>query len=134
MFCNIGTRNPVYNTSMGKAILAFLPQERREALLPKLTLRAHTPHTVTDLPTLVERLALVRRQGFAIDDREVEESIRCVGAPVFDYTNEVIGAISVSGPTHRMTDERLAQFAAYVVETANAISQELGFIPGDTST
>lgn len=134
MYCNIGTRNPVYNTSMGKAILAFLPQARREALLQKLTLRAHTPHTITDLPTLVEHLSVVRRRGYAVDDREVEESIRCVGAPLFDYTNEVIGAISVSGPSHRMTDEQIERFALYVTDTAKTISTELGFTAKDTST
>ena len=133
MYCNIGTRNPVYNTSMGKAILAFLPQARRETLLRKLTLRAHTPHTITDLPALVEHLDGVRRQGYAIDDREVEASIRCVGAPVFDYTNDVVGAISVSGPVHRMTDEQIERFAGYVTSTAKAISQDLGSTTADTS-
>jgi len=133
MYCNIGTRNPIYNTAMGKAILAFLPQTRREALLQKLTLRAHTPHTITNLPALVEHLAVVRRQGYAIDDREMEEGIRCVGAPVFDYTNEVVGAISISGPVHRMTDEQIERFAEYITSTAKTISRELGFTVADTS-
>ena len=134
MFCNIGTRNPVYNTSMGKAILAFLPQERRDALLQKLSFRARTRHTITDLPTLVEHLAVTRGRGFAIDNQEVEEGIRCVGAPVFDHTQQVVGAISVSGPAHRMTDERIDQFGAYVMDTAKTISSKLGFTTADTST
>jgi DNA-binding IclR family transcriptional regulator len=129
MHCVIGTRNPVYCTAMGKAILAFLPQEQRASILDQITLTPRTPHTITDRAALEKHLELARVQGFTIDDMEIEEGIRCVGAPVFDHTGYVIAAISVSGPVHRLPDPRLREFSELVVEASGAISGKLGYAP-----
>jgi IclR family acetate operon transcriptional repressor len=126
MYCTIGTRNPLYNTSMGKAILAFLPPEKRDALLDRIALTRCTPNTITGRTELVEHLQMVRERGYAIDDMENEEGIRCLGAPIFDYSGEVIGALSVSGPAHRLPDARIAELAEPVMQTARTISSKLG--------
>jgi DNA-binding IclR family transcriptional regulator len=129
MHCVIGTRNPVYCTSLGKAVLAFLPGEERTALLDQITLTARTPHTITDRAVLEKHLELVRAQGFAIDDMEIEEGIRCVGAPIFDHTGRVIAAISVSGPVYRLSEPWLQELSELVLGASEAISGKLGYAP-----
>jgi len=127
MYCTIGTRNPLYNTSMGKAILAFLLPEKRDALLDRIALTRCTPNTITNREELIEHLQMVRERGYAIDDMENEEGIRCLGAPILDYSGEVIGALSVSGPAHRLPDARIADLAEPVMQTARTISSKLGY-------
>ena len=79
---------------------------------------------------LTDHLERVRAQGFAIDDGEDEEGIRCVGAPIFDHTGRVAAAISVSGPAFRLADARLQELANFVMEAGEAISKKLGYAPG----
>jgi len=129
MYSAIGTRNPLYCTAMGKAILAFLPPEKRTALLDQTTLARRTANTITDKTALDQHLELVRSQGFAIDDVEFEEGIRCLGAPIFNHTGRVTAAISISGPAYRLSNSRLQELSGQVVETSEAISNKLGHLP-----
>lgn len=129
MYSAIGTRNPLYCTAMGKAILAFLPPEKRTALLDQTTLAPRTANTITDRTALDQHLELVRSQGFAIDDVEFEEGIRCLGAPIFNHTGRVTAAISISGPAYRLSNSRLQELSGQVVETSEAISVKLGYLP-----
>jgi IclR family acetate operon transcriptional repressor len=128
MHCVIGTRNPLYCTALGKAILAFLPGEDRTAILNQMTLTARTEYTITDIPALEENLALVRARGYAIDDMEVEEEIRCVGAPVFDHTGHVVAAISTSGPAFRFSLARIYELSEAVLNASRSISTKLGYL------
>ena len=89
-----------------------------------------TENTITDPERLKEQLSEVRKLGYAIDDMEGEESVRCVGAPIFDLTGNPIAAISVAGPAFRTDFDRLRSFAPLVIEAARAISRELGFESG----
>jgi DNA-binding IclR family transcriptional regulator len=130
MHCTIGTRNPLHCTAMGKAVLAFLPNEKRTTLLDQITLTPRTPNTITDRTALEEQLELVRARGYAIDDMEIEEGIRCVGAPIFDHTGRVIAAVSTSGPAYRMSVARLEELSGAVVKAGTAISRKLGYISG----
>jgi DNA-binding IclR family transcriptional regulator len=134
MHCTIGTRNPLHCTAMGKAVLAFLPHEKRTALLDQITLTPRTPNTITDRTALEEHLELVRARGYAIDDMEIEEGIRCVGAPIFDHTGQVIAAVSTSGPVYRISIARLEELSGAVVEATRAISRKLGYMPGSPLT
>lgn len=129
MYSAIGTRNPLYCTAMGKAILAFLPPEKRTALLDQTTLAPRTANTITDRTAMDQHLELVRSQGFAIDDVEFEEGIRCLGAPLFNHIGQVTAAISVSGPAYRLSNSRLQELSGQVVETSEAISSKLGYLP-----
>lgn len=130
MHSAIGTRNPLYSTAMGKAILAFIPCKERQALLEQLTLVARTPNTITDLAVLTDHLERVRAQGFAIDDMEDQEGIRCVGAPIFDHTGCVTAAVSISGPAYRLSNARLRELAEAAMTASRALSTKLGFIAG----
>lgn len=131
MHSTIGARSPLYSTAMGKAILAFLPLEQRMALLDQITLMPRTPNTIIDRGMLVEHLELVRTQGFAVDDVENEEGIRCVGAPVFDHTGHVKAAVSISGPAYRLSSSRLQELSQPVIKAGMAISNKLGYLPGN---
>jgi IclR family KDG regulon transcriptional repressor len=125
----IGSRNMLHCTSMGKAILAFLPESDQVSLINRLELIANTNNTITDRAALVEHLAAVRAQKFAIDNEENEDGIRCVGVPIFDRTGHVFAAISVSGPAYRLPVSRLVALSSLVMDTANTISGRLGHVP-----
>ena len=129
MHSKIGTRNPLYCTGLGKAILAFLPNEERSSLLDQITLTPRTANTIVDKTTLIEHLNLIHTQGFAIDDAEGEEGGRCVAAPIFDYTGHVFAALSVSGPAYRTSTSHLVEIAPLVMKAAGAISRKLGYVP-----
>lgn len=129
MTSTIGTRSNLHSTAMGKAVLAFLPAGEQVGLLEQLKLTACTSATVTDQAALVEELSNVRRQGFAIDNEENEDGVRCVGAPIFDHTGRVFAAISVSGPAYRLSVSRLKAFSSLVIDTSSAISSRLGYVP-----
>lgn len=129
MTSTIGTRNKLHCTAMGKAILAFLPGSDRAKLIEQLKLTGRTTATITDRPALVEELANVRAQKFAIDNEESEEGVRCVGAPIFDRTGRVFAAVSISGPAYRLSVSRLNALSSLVIDTTNAISGHLGHVP-----
>ncbi len=114
-------------TALGKAVLAFLPEGKREAVLSQLHLNARTEKTVVDLQALRRQLQEIRAQGYALDDEENEIGIRCVGAPLFDHTGTVVGAVSISGWTITITPERVSQLAAELREACLGISRELGY-------
>lgn len=124
----IGGRDPLSTTALGKAILAFLPEERQNALVAKLPLPLRTPHSLRTRAELHRALARVREEGIALDNEEQELGACCVSAPIFGLANEVAGALSVSTPTVRFDDERREAITAGVIETARRISRELSGI------
>ncbi|KQU60160.1 IclR family transcriptional regulator [Rossellomorea marisflavi] len=122
-----GHVKPLYCTGLGKAFLAFMPEEERERLLDGMTLKQITPRTVTDRKELRSQLETFREQGYSIDDEENEEGLYCVAAPIFDARRDVIAAISVAGPKERMTI-RGTEVIRDLLSTSHAISQKTGFI------
>lgn len=116
-----GSASPVHSTGLGKAILSVLPEERVHEILDRHGLPKQTPHTITDREELLDVLEEARERGYAIDDEENLEGIRCVSAPV-QGDETVFGAVSFTGPSRRFTRERLEEeFADVVQETANVI-------------
>lgn len=117
---------PAHCTSTGKAILAFQPP----AIIAKIIaqgLMRYTPHTISDSDALSKELALVRERGYAVDDEELSIGIRCVGAPIRNVSGRVFAAVSVSGPTRKVPDSRIAELAELVTHYADAISAQLGY-------
>lgn len=121
-----GTSNPVYCTSMGKAMLAFLPDELREETINKIRYTRFTPKTLCTREALLKSLERVKKRGFAIDDEEIELGVRCVGAPIFDKNRYPIAAVSVSGPASRITVQSVPGIAERLVRCCNEISRSLG--------
>jgi IclR family acetate operon transcriptional repressor len=125
MYSYIGARLPMYCTALGKAMLAFGPEAwLRETLARGLAPR--TPATIVNAAALRADLDAIRRRGFSLDNEENESGVRCVGAPVFDFTQTVVGAISLSGPTDRMEQKRSVQLGPVVREAARQISRRMG--------
>jgi DNA-binding IclR family transcriptional regulator len=123
----VGHRTPLHCTSVGKALLAFLPEGERNELLNKCELTAYTRRTLTKTAQLKAELKLVRQRGYAMDDEEIEEGLRCIGAPVMDYSGRVVAALSIAGPAFRLTDERIPAAARSVIRAAGELSLELGY-------
>lgn len=103
----VGYRNGLYHTAVGKAILAFVPESRREQLIEQQTMEPITENTITDRDRLREEIAEVRDRGFAYNHGEAIRGLTGIGAPVRDQEENVLGAISVIGPTSRMSEERI---------------------------
>lgn len=127
MYSQIGRRVPLHSTAVGKAILAYLPWPEVQGLLARRGLTRFTDRTVTEWPVLAEQLEQIRQKGYAVDDGENEEGIRCVGAPIFDYENRVVAALSISGPEVHVTEERIPELGELVRWAGQEISRRLGF-------
>lgn len=117
-----GLQQPMHSTALGKAILAHLPPERTEEIVRSIEFTQQTAQTISTRDELYDMLDEVAQRGYAVDDEENVEGVRCVAAPVKDGTT-AFGAISISGPSSRFTDERLhgeladsAQRAANIIE------------------
>jgi IclR family pca regulon transcriptional regulator len=124
----VGSRLPAHCTSLGKAILAFMPGKRLDAVLEKIALDPFTPQTITAKAGLRGELKRVRLQGFAANDEELVTGLRSVAAPVRNFAGEVIAAVNVAVPSERVSMKKLRTFfARKVLETAGEISFILGY-------
>lgn len=122
----VGSKNPMYCTSLGKAILAFTDEEGREQVLEKTKFRPKTKQTILTKEDLCQELERVKKQGYAIDNREVEEHMKCVGAPVFGPDGSILGAISASGLYKK--EEDYEALGRTVAGKAAELSKMLGFL------
>lgn len=127
----IGRRMGVHCTSLGKAILAQLPEEKLQIIFTRHKLLQRTPNTITSVQLLQEDLARTKERGYAFDDEENELGIRCLGAPVFNHRGEVMYAVSISGPRDRVSLDTIEQLAEKLRQAAHEISQAIGFVSVD---
>jgi DNA-binding IclR family transcriptional regulator len=125
MRSEIGKRMPAYSTATGKAFLAHLPADQvGDAIARGLPRR--TAKTITTAEELHAELGKIREQGWAVDNVENEDGVRCVGAPILDHLGAVVAALSVSGPTMRVTEDRVPELGAQVKTVAEEISRRIG--------
>lgn len=127
MASNIGRRSPIYCTSVGKAMLAFMDEKEVKDIWNKSNLLKLTSKTIIDYGQFRNELDKIRLLGYAEDDEENELGVRCVGAPVFNFRGEIEGAISISGPTIRVTKDKVGEIAVEVKKCAYSISKDLGY-------
>lgn len=121
-----GGRGPIYVGGTPKVLLAFLPKEEREALLEKIELKPITPHTITDLSLLEKYLAQIRADGYIVTSDDLDLGAHSIAAPIRDYKDRVVAAISIAGPSHRFTDECIESYVKFVLKGAAQISRALG--------
>ncbi|MCX5732896.1 MAG: IclR family transcriptional regulator [candidate division NC10 bacterium] len=126
IFSRIGRRAPLHCTAVGKVILADKPKAEVDALLGHGPLEALTKHTVTSIPQLRRELLKIRGQGYALDREECEEGGCCIAAPLRNASCRVEAALSVSGPTLRLTPARLEELIPIVCRIAREVSAQLG--------
>lgn len=127
----VGLIAPLHTTALGKVLLAYDEEAEVEALFAA-DVEKRTANTITDLDEFRANLGLVRERGFAVDDVENEEGIRCVAAPVFDHEERVVASISVSGPEYRLSLEKLEELGILTRESALSLSRRIGY-RGDVS-
>jgi DNA-binding IclR family transcriptional regulator len=125
----VGRHIPLHCTSQGKAILAFLPPDQVARRLKGYVFSKHSANTIVSKDRFLEDLALAASRGYAVDNEEHEEGLRCIAAPVRDHSTEVVGAISIAGPTYRVTGARLPTLSREVMRIAAELSAALGYRP-----
>jgi len=124
----VGKKNPMYRTAVGKAILAFSDKEKAIDIWNKSEIVQNTPYTITNINDFLEQLVLVRKNGYAIDNEETEIGIRCVAAPILNFSKNVIGALSISIPTIRFPENEIEIYGNHVKKCSEVISKKLGYI------
>lgn len=118
----IGRRAPIYAVAAGKAILASLPEEELSRIFERISLEEQTNRTITDLDVLCKSLEQINDRGFALNNQEYISGLSAIGVPVTGAGGTVIGALSISGPSHRLTDDRLEdEFSKLLLGTANEL-------------
>ncbi|MBV0925937.1 IclR family transcriptional regulator [Halomicroarcula limicola] len=118
----IGKQMPMHSTSLGKAILAELPRDDAERIIEQHELTARTEHTLTDSSALLTELSDTHERGYSIDDEENIPGVRCIGMAVSDPEAGVFGALSISGPSQRMTEDRIEnELSEEIAQAANVI-------------
>ncbi|MDT2019493.1 IclR family transcriptional regulator [Methylocella sp. CPCC 101449] len=126
MRANLGERKPAFCASEGRAMLAFAPENKVEAIIAA-GLVQRTPQTDVDPDHLSAALAEIRRIGYAVEDEQCEPGMRSLAAPVRDAESRVVAAVGIAGPRQRMDDEVLARFLPLLLDTAHTISSRLGY-------
>lgn len=122
----LGKRLSLHSTSIGKTLLAWQNPVKLEQILNKIVLHRYTDKTITEPEELRKHLQIVKEQGYALDNEENEPEIRCVAGPVWDISRGVIAAISISGLTTQMTDERLPELVTELKDATQRLSHYFG--------
>jgi DNA-binding IclR family transcriptional regulator len=129
MFAQIGNRGPIHCTASGKALMAFLPDERVEEMLNTITFEKFTNETITDPQHLKKELERVRQDGYALDWGEREEHVRCIAAPIFNHEGKAIASTSVSGPSTRITTYYMKnELVDIIKDVTTKISNQMGYV------
>src|SRR5882762_7559770 len=125
--CTVGSRAPAYCTAVGKAMLAELTEKEVDDVIRRWGLKAVTANTIRTATALKAELKAVRSRGYAIDDEEKEEGLRCVSAAVRGHSGKLVAAMSVSGPAFRIPKERIPEIGRVMMQAAGELSKELGY-------
>jgi IclR family KDG regulon transcriptional repressor len=128
MSSSVGGRSPSYCTGLGKVMLAFEDPETLETELKHIELNQFTENTITNLPDLLLHLAEIKEQGYGFDEQEHEPGVCCIAAPIFGLGGNVIGAISISGPSERLNPVReRKELIRWIADSAAEISKSMGY-------
>jgi DNA-binding IclR family transcriptional regulator len=122
----VGVVRPAHCTALGKIILASLRPDQLKRFLERVELKPTTKKSITDTTVLLREITEIRRSAIAFDDGEFNPEVRCVAVPVYNFSGDVIGALGISGPIWRMTDQVLQSRAKNVQTAANRLSAEFG--------
>ncbi|MBE3139996.1 MAG: IclR family transcriptional regulator [Thermoplasmata archaeon] len=126
IFTQIGAQVPLHSTGVGKAILAYSTEDFIRKVINN-GLETFTKTTIIDTDILFSELARIRKLGYAVDNEENEIGVKCVASPIISYSNEVLGAVSISGPASRITEARFEELGALTRKAGLKISKQLGF-------
>lgn len=127
MVSRVGSRIPLYCSGVGKALLAELTDEEIREIWISSDIRSLTPNTIVTLDALMQRIGEIRRTGYALDNEENEEGVRCIAVSLKDYHKKPVYALSISAPVGRMTDERIRELAVRVLDFKRELTATMGF-------
>lgn len=125
MFTEIGNKVPLHNTGCGKVLLAFQPESVANTIIASTGLTAHTEKTITNPDQLRQELAHIRENGYALDNGEQEEGVRCVSVPIYGAGKRVVAAISISGPDSRLNETRAVALVPHLKRVSSELSTML---------
>lgn len=121
-----GTLSPMHASGIGKALLAFMDADMRERIVERGQLQRFTEHTLCAPGDLLTDLEQIRLRGYSIDGEEKNIGMRCIAAPVFDHFGEAVAGLSVSGPTSRVSHDKIESFSVAVMSAAEALTSAIG--------
>ena len=124
---NVGAERPIHATAVGKAIVAFLPPPELAGVLGRLRYDRFTPHTIVTRAAFEDELRRIRAAGCAYDDEEHVEGLRCIAAPVFAYSGQVMASICTVGAKSRMTRQKLRDLRDPLLDFSRTLSERLGW-------
>ena len=127
MVSHVGMIHPMYCSGVGKAIMATLPETEVRKIWNESIIEKKTEKTITNFAQMQETLVKIKENGYALDDEENEKGVRCIAACLRGYQKEVKYAFSISGPTSRMTRERVRELSVDVLKVQEELSRELGY-------
>jgi IclR family KDG regulon transcriptional repressor len=122
----LGERIPLYCIGVGKAILAFRSLQEQKEIINKIDFIKFTDNTIVNPEAFEVEMELTRRRGYAVDDMEHEVGVRCIAVPIWDSSGQAAAALSISGPSIRITHSKISELAQLAVQATREISQELG--------
>lgn len=126
MYSRIGKRIQMYCTAVGKSMMAYMNDSEIKEIWDNSEIRQITPKSIIHFDEYMKIINKARKEGYALDEEENEIGIRCIGASILDYKNEVCAAISISGPTNIFTLEKIEPYSKLIKKTALKISEDIG--------
>jgi len=127
MFTQVGNRVPLHGTGVGKVFLANMSDQQLESLLDSKPLPSYTKNTITNVNKLKEELVIVRKEGVGIDDEEREIGVKCIASPIKNSNGSVFAALSISGPSARLSHKRVQEIKPLIKSCALEISRAMGY-------
>ena len=132
LFTRPGARVPLYATGVGKLFLSQMEESELEAYLHRTKPTAITPHTLVAWEDILKDLEMIRQHGYAVDDQEMEEGVRCIAALIYEHQGNPTASVSITGTATRITPDRIRQYGNLVNACAQAISGQLGYKPANS--
>ncbi|PSL40176.1 IclR family transcriptional regulator [Planomicrobium soli] len=128
MFSRVGSRAPMYCTGVGKMLLSGMEQTKYNNVVDRISFVSKTENTIKSKDQLATELQVIKEQGYALDNVENEEGIRCIAAPIIDSKGDIIASFSISGPSNRITMDRVNEELVHkITQTSAKISRHLGY-------
>ncbi len=124
----MGQREPIHCTAVGKALVAFLLDDELDAVIRRLDFRQFTPRTITDPEQFRVHCQQIRALGYAVDDEELYPGVRCIAAPIRGYDGSVLASLGISGPTTRLQSDVIPRLGRIVMKYAQEVSRRLGYL------
>ena len=122
----LGEIMPFFASASGRILLSFMSPKEKNEILENMTFEQLTPYTTTDPNSFYEELELTKSRGYAVSESERVEGVSCVAAPIFGVQGEILGALTISGPSTRFSEQKIQEHAELLMKTTLQISQAMG--------